>query len=378
MEVTDFSDKAGQLLGQKDIRGNEYFVFVPKNLPPLINFDNELVFLLSEADRKISELSGVGSTLPNPELLITPYINSEALFSSRIEGTHLSIPELYLSKIQKPAEKDPDAIDVNNYVAMIRMALSKPQNIDLDLIKKMHKVLFSGKPTGYDEEPTPGQFKTLQNHIGIGYDLKIAKFVPAPPQMVPDLMVALEKYMQDKNNLPPLIKAALIHHQFESIHPFCNGNGRIGRALVTVYLCKKGVLKQPLLYLSAFFEKYRSEYEYLLLKVNKEGCFEEWIKFFLRGVQIQSEDALHRAKKLQDLREQYRQISDKTEVLFYWPFITVSKAAKCWKVTYPTAKSIVHDLVNSNVLTDYAQKPRNTIYCAKEILSVLDIDKTMR
>lgn len=378
MDLEKFNGKAGKL--EKITEGS--YTFIPCKIPTHINYDNKLLLLLSKATHKIGELSGAGEHLPNPNLLIVPYINREAIMSSRIEGTRITISELYKSQIQHEEGKDEDAVEVKNYISALNYALdSKEERITLDLIKKMHSILMSNNIRGHNK--MPGKFRDMQNWIGFTDKIEDANYVPPPPAKVPDLMKELEDYINE-DNVPSLIQAALMHYQFETIHPFCDGNGRIGRSLITLLLCKKKVILHPLLYLSAYFEKNRTEYESLLLRVNQEGCFEELIKFFLLGVQSQSEDAIDRAKKLYGIREAYRkkiqgvtmsnQAMNLIDSLFNNPFITISKAADVLDTTYPTAKRIIVDsFLKTGVLVEADKKERNKLYCAESILRTLEL-----
>lgn len=210
-----------------------------------------------------------------------------------------------------------------------------------------------------------------------------ATFVPPGPEDVNQLMSDLLSYLNSDDGMPLLIKCALMHYQFETIHPFCDGNGRIGRALITLYLCKKKLMIRPLLYLSGFFEANKREYASLLLKTNKEGSFEEWLDFFLEAITVQAEDALQRATKIQELREEYRKITqDKFQTsalarlideLFVNPYITITNAERLLKVTYPTAKRLIEILAQLEILKLASKQERNKVYIAHEILRIMEV-----
>jgi Fic family protein len=381
VEEEYYKDAFGKIEAVKDEAGKEYNVFIPNPLPPKIDFDQELVLILSKAEEKLGKLSGVGLSLPSPNLLIIPYLRKEAIMSTRIEGTRISLQEVLLSETKEGEEKTPDAKEVINYINTVNYALKHVEDnqIDLNLIKKMHKILMGGVR---GDEKSPGKFRDVQNWIGSEFsNVSDAIFVPPNPEAVPELMDDLIDYLNTEHPVPVLVRCALMHYQFETIHPFCDGNGRIGRSLISVYLCKKKKIIKPLLYISEFFEKYRLNYNELLLKTGQTGKFEEWIKFFLKAIEVQSEDALLRAQKLLDLRESYRkQIQNETQTseilniidyLFSNPFVTVSKAGKVSAVTYPTAKRYIDKLIKYGILKETKHLQRERTYVAHEIYEII-------
>ncbi|MEW5897466.1 MAG: Fic family protein [Nanoarchaeota archaeon] len=382
MEQHQFQNCFGELKERTDQWGS-YLTFIPKKLPPPINFDQEFVLALSKADAKLGKLSGVGFLLPNPNLLIWPYLRKEAVMSSRIEGTRISLSELFLAEAKGNEEKVPDALEVINYVKAVKYGLEKVERepITLELIKEMHRILMKGVR---GENRFPGEFRKIQNWIGSTNSRpQEAQFVPPPPEEVPHLMEELITYLNTDDRLPLLAKSALMHYQFETIHPFCDGNGRIGRSLIILYFCKKKLIMRPLLYLSGYFEAHRREYASLLLKTNQEGKFAEWMRFFFEAVSTQSEDALQRVAKMQKLREEYRQktqdsfnttaITKLIDNLFMNPFITVTTAEKRLKVTYPTAKRVIENLISLGILKLSKEVQRNKIFVAHEILSIIEV-----
>ena len=381
MEAENYKNAFGKVVQVDGVNGDQYNVFVPNPLPPKIEFDEELVLILSKAEEKLGKLSGVCLTLPSPNLLIIPYLRKEAIMSTRIEGTRISMQEVLLSEAKEKEEKTKDAQEVINYINTVNYALTKIENspINLELIKEMHKVLMENVR---GDEKAPGEFREVQNWIGSELSkVSDANFVPPNPEAVPKLMEDLIEYLNTEHNVSVLIRCALMHYQFETIHPFCDGNGRIGRSLITVYLCKKKKIIKPLLYISEFFEKHRLEYNELLLRTGQTGKFENWIKFFLKAVEVQSEDALVRAHKLLDLREAYRkrvqreaQSSDILNIIDYLfsnPFITVKKAQMILDVTYPTAKKYMEKLAEYEILKETNRLQREKTFVAHEIYEII-------
>jgi len=381
MEAENYKNAFGKVMQVDGVNGDQYNVFIPNPLPPNIEFDEELVLILSRAEEKLGKLSGICLTLPSPNLLIIPYLRKEAIMSTRIEGTRISMQEVLLSEAKEREEKTKDAQEVVNYINTVNYALTKIEKspINVELIKEMHKVLMEGVR---GDEKAPGEFREVQNWIGSELSkVSDANFVPPNPEAVPKLMEDLIEYLNTEHNVPVLVRCALMHYQFETIHPFCDGNGRIGRSLITVYLCKKKKIIKPLLYISEFFEKHRLEYNELLLKTGQTGKFEGWIKFFLKAVEVQSEDASVRAHKLLYLRESYRkrvqreaQSSDILNIIDYLfsnPFITVKRAQHILDVTYPTGKKYVERLVEYEILKEANRLQREKTFVAYEIYEII-------
>jgi Fic family protein len=381
VEAENYKNAFGKVVQADGEKGDQYNFFIPNPLPPKVEFDEELVLILSKAEEKLGKLSGIGLTLPSPNLLIIPYLRKEAIMSTRIEGTRISMQEVLLSEAKEKEEKTKDAQEVINYINTVNYALTKIEKspINVELIKNMHKVLME-EIRG--DERSPGEFREVQNWIGSELSkVSDANFVPPNPEAVPKLMEDLIDYLNSEHNVPVLVRCALMHYQFETIHPFCDGNGRIGRSLITVYLCKKKKMIKPLLYISEFFEKYRLEYNELLFRTGQTGKFENWIKFFLKAVEVQSEDALVRAYKLLDLREAYRkrvqreaQSSDILNIIDYLfsnPFITVKKAQMISDVTYPTAKRYMEKLAEYEILKETNRLQREKTFVAHEIYEII-------
>jgi len=362
-----------------------YWAFVPNALPPAIQWDTELVSQVSRADLAVGTLSGLGETLPNPHLLIYPFIRREAVLSSRIEGTQSSLSDLLLFEATQ-VEKQRDVKEVQNYARAMEYGLKRLAELPLSLrfIRELHSILMEGVR---GERATPGEFRQSQNWIGSAGALpNEATYVPPPVPEMQECLSQLEKFLHADTGLPPLVEAALVHYQFEAIHPFLDGNGRIGRLLVTLLLCQKNVLSKPLLYLSAFFEKHRPEYYELLLNVSHSGQWREWIEFFLQAVTEQSDDAVSRSRHLLELLRSYSQLAREKhlpptagqliELIFMKPVLNAKTAQELLKVSYPSAQYALTSLENAGILTEITGRKRARAYAAKEILKALDGETT--
>jgi Fic family protein len=360
-----------------------YWAYVPDALPPSLEWDTALVSRVSRADLAVGTLSGLGETLPNPHLLIYPFIRREAVLSSRIEGTQSSLSDLLLFEATQ-VEKQRDVREVQNYVRAMEYGLKRLNELPLSLrfIRELHGILMEG---ARGEQATPGDFRQSQNWIGpAGATLNEATFVPPPVPEMLECLNYLEKFLHSNTELPPLIKAAIIHYQFETIHPFLDGNGRIGRLLVTLLLCQRNVLSKPLLYLSAFFEHHRQEYYDLLLKVSQSGDWRKWIEFFLQAVAEQSEDAVTRSRRLLELLRSYSQIvrekhlpptvGQLVELIFMKPVLNARTTQEFLKVSYPSAQYALSSLEKAGILNEITGRKRDKAYSAKEILQALDGD----
>jgi len=380
MQTSSFQkNKPGALV--KNAEG--YWAFVPSRLPPKLELTWDLAREISRADRKLSELAGTARTLPNPHLLIEPFSRREAVLSSKIEGTVASLSDLLSFEALGTVPSDrSDVREVANYVGALEYGLKRVRElpVSLRLMRELHERLMKGVR---GENLTPGEFRKRQNWIGDpGCRIEDASFVPPP---VPDMMAALhalESFIHDESHLPPLVKMAVMHYQFEAIHPFLDGNGRIGRLLIVLLLVTEKLLPQPLLYLSAFFERHRSDYYRLLLEVSQKGNWTEWVVFFLRGVAEQSADAIQRANRLQQLGTQYReklQVSRSsatllklTDHLFLRPVINVSRAMTVLKLSQPSAQANIDRLVHEGILVEVTGRQRGRIYVADKIIAVVE------
>lgn len=361
-----------------------YWAYVPNPLPPALRLDAELVRTLSEADRALGELSGLGRAMPNPHLLIGPFMRREAVLSSRIEGTQADIADLYAYEISRKAPSEADA-KVLNYVRALEYGLERIKTlpVSLRLIRETHERLLEGVR---GEQFTPGEFRRSQNWIGRpGGSLNDADYVPPPVDEMSAALDAFEKYLHFGNEYPPLVRLALINYQFEAIHPFLDGNGRIGRLLISLLLVSWGLLPLPLLYLSAFFERHRQDYYDLLFAVSEHGAWHEWVVFFLRGVAAQARDAIDRAKRLQDLQLGWREELAQSRVpalllrladsLFDKPVITIPEAQRVLGVKqYHTARAILMKLVEAGILGPAGESSGGRTFIAGEILKAISED----
>jgi Fic family protein len=354
---------------------------VPSPLPPNLKWDDALVSQISEAELAVGTLSGLGETLPNPHLLIYPFIRKEAVLSSRIEGTQSSLSDLLLFEAIK-IEKQSDVKEVQNYVHAMEYGLNRLVELPLSLrfIRELHGILMTGVR---GEHATPGEFRQSQNWIGASRaTLNAAIFVPPAVPEMHECLDQLEKFLYSDAELPAIVQAAIIHYQFEAIHPFSDGNGRIGRLLITLLLCQKNVLTKPLLYLSSFFEQHRQEYYELLLKVSQIGAWREWIDFFSQAVIEQSEDAVLRSRRLLELHRNYSQIVHEkrlpltaiklVELIFMKPVLNADTAQQFLNVSYPSAQNAINSLEKAGILTEITGRKRAKAYSANEILKILD------
>ncbi|MFH1787392.1 MAG: Fic family protein [archaeon] len=381
MEPEEFNGKLGELVKAPKAL---YYTFEPKHLPIEINYDEEIIKLLANAVASISNLSSMGRRLKNPHLLIVPYLKKEAVLSSEMEGTRTSLSEIFLEEKEKKKSQDDDLMEVNNHIRALEVGLKriKGQDINISLIKELHKILMH-KVRGEDKEP--GQFKTHQNHIGTSRDIMKAKFVPASPETTPILLDNLIDYLNNLQRSTELIKAGIMHYQFETIHPFRDGNGRIGRLLITLFLCKTGLLSQPLLYLSAYLKENQKEYNERLFNVSSKGEIEEWLKFFLTAIKVQSGEVYNKTIELENYYEEARKVIEQNsnstnallvlDSLFVNPFIKISEIKKILKSLYPTAKNNLRILLENGILKEYKEgKKREKIFYCPKISEILELN----
>lgn len=381
MKHTDFiNSTSGNCI--KTSKG--YWAFMPNPLPPQIDYDKSLIRHLSEADRLLGELSGTGRLLPNPYLLINPYIHREAVSSSRIEGTQASLSDLFFFEAAEFEEpKVPDVREVRNYVRAMEYGIDRLKElpISIRLIREIHKVLMEGVR---GEQATPGELRRSQNWIGPrGCLLNEATYVPPPIKEMAQALSDWEKYLHANPDEPPLIQCAMAHYQFEAIHPFLDGNGRIGRLLITFFLCERGYLTQPLLYLSAFFDRFRDEYYSRLLAVSQRGDWRGWIEFFLRGMANQSKEAISDAKKILDLHTEYQEALEKTtkkipesahrliDETFLNPVISISGLSKKWNMSFNSVKKGVSRLIEIGILREVTKRKRKKLFIAHKLMKLL-------
>ena len=360
-----------------------YWAFVPNSLPPPINYDEGLSHLLSEAGRLLGELSGTGRVLPNPYLLIGPYVRREAVSSSRIEGTQASLSDLFFFEAAESEEpKVRDVREVRNYVLAMEYGIKRLKELPVSvrLIREIHKVLMEGVR---GEHATPGELRRSQNWIGPpGCSLNDATFVPPPAEEMKKALGEWENYLHSNPKESPLIQCAVMHYQFEAIHPFLDGNGRVGRLLITFLLCERECLTQPLLYLSEFFDRFRDEYYSRLLAVSKKGDWRGWIEFFLRGAVNQCQDAISDAGKILNLHAEYQRTLEATkkvpetahrliDEIFLNPVISISGLSKKWNLPFNSVKTGVLRLIDIGILREGTEKRRNRLFIAPKLMELL-------
>lgn len=361
-----------------------FWAFVPNPLPPAFSWTPVLVATLSEADRALGELAGLGRALPNPHLLIRPFVRREAVLSSRIEGTQASLSELYAYEAVQLTlfEPTPDVREVYNYVRALEYGLERLRELPLSLrlIREIHAKLMEGVR---GEHQIPGEFRRSQNWIGpAGSTPERAPYVPPPVAEMLDALDSFERFLHSASALPRLVSLGFIHYQFEAIRPFLDGNGRIGRLLITLLLCTWDLLPQPLLYLSEYFEAHRQTYYDLLLAVSQRGAWEDWLTYFLRGVALQSRDAIVRVGRLQMLQERYRdqlqaprvpaRLLQAVDLLFAQPILTVRQVEAALDVNFTTAQRYVEQLADLGMLREITGHARNRVYRAEEVLQAIE------
>ena len=375
------SDKNRQPHGRTIRCAGGYRAFLPAPLPPPIGWNDTLAAALSRADFAVGRLAGEGRRFPNPHLFIRSFVRREAVLSSRIEGTRTTLAELLAAEAgAKDAADSADLREVANYVAALEFGLDRLDTLPLSLrlIREIHERLMRGVR---GDSATPGEFRRSQNWIGPpGCTLNDASYVPPPPDELMPCLDALERFLHD-DRLPVLVHAALAHAQFEAIHPFLDGNGRVGRLLITLLLAERGILPSPLLYLSAYFEETRDDYYAHLLAVTEGGAWEDWLVYFLRGVRSQADDALARIEHLDTLYDSWREdlgallsprLNEVLSLFVESPFWTVGEIGKTLGIAYTTARRAVDRLEVAGIVSPSGQLKRNRAYCARAVLAALD------
>lgn len=361
-----------------------YKAFIPKPLPPkpLITLEGDLQNLLSKADMSLARLDGIGYILPNVDLFIAMYVRKEALLSSQIEGTEASLEDLFQFESGEQPKNINDVSEVVNYIKALNYGIERLGNfpMSLRLIKEIHGVLMKGVRGG---EKMPGEFRKSQNWIGPkGCTLNEATFVPPPPHEAEKAMGDFEKYIHNKERLPLLADCALVHYQFETIHPFLDGNGRLGRLLITYYLYWKGALHKPLLYLSYFFKKRRQEYYDRLNMVRENGDYEQWLAFFLKGIKETADSAIETSRRILELQTSHRNLLWKKKIsspfavgilekLFFTPYVSVNDIAKGFKISFQTASTLVAQFEKAGILKEITGRKRDKRYIYADYLNIL-------
>lgn len=358
-----------------------YNAYIPNPLPPTIHWNNQLVSTLSRADYLLGKLAREGSQLPNPHLLMRPFITREAVLSSKIEGTLSTLGEVLAHSAGISINQSPEDLqEVQNYIVALDYGLNRLQELPLSLrlIKEIHQCLMQGVRGSH---ATPGEFRKSQNWIGpAGCTLMTAKFVPPPIEHLMACLGELELFLHDRH-LPPLIHIALCHYQFEAIHPFLDGNGRMGRLLITLLLIERNILPSPLLYLSAFFEATREEYYRQLFSVSCHGSWQDWLSYFLNGIAVQSADALSRAERINQLLMDWKlQVASPNstvpvDIIDHFamnPYLSIKTIAEDLQVAYSTAERGIRKLLNQQIIRQVAGDKRDKVFCATEILAILE------
>jgi Fic family protein len=379
---TKQSIRAGPYIQQP----GDYRAFIPKNLPPEppIRMDQEMWTLLSQADRAQGRLDGSSEMLPNPDLFVLMYVRKEAVLSSQIEGTQASLMDLLEYEAKALETGHPRDVDeIVNYVDAMNYGLDRLKELPLSLrlLCEIHARLLAGV-RGSDRNP--GDFRRSQNWIGSPGTgaLANAHFVPPPPNVMEESLNNLEKFLYDEKPVPLLIKVGLIHAQFETIHPFLDGNGRIGRLLITFLLCEKKIIQRPLLYLSYYFKKHRSEYYDRLQTIRDKGDWEGWLKFFLQGVHEVAREATETARRIVNLRESHRDIITTKlrqraanglvllELLYFNPIISVDFVIEGTNLTFPNANALVKQFCDVGLLSEITGQKRNRRFAYSPYLNL--------
>jgi len=358
-----------------------YRAFRPHPLPPAIEWTPQLVRSLSNADRLLGRLAAEGRRLPNPHVLIRPFIRREAVYSSRIEGTQATLGELLAAEAGATVERSPDDLrEVGNYVFALEYGLKRLKTLPLSLrlVRELHEKLLTGVR---GDHATPGEFRRSQNWIGRpGCTLAEASYVPPPPETLLEHLGKWEEFLHDES-VPPLAHAAMMHYQFEAVHPFLDGNGRVGRLLITLCLCARGVLPEPLLYLSAFFEATRRDYYDGLRQVTERGDWAGWLEYFLNGIARQSEDAISRAERIDQLLARWRNMfsgsrskvpAQLIELLGANPFLSPRETERRLKISYNAVMRGITQLESHGVLARVGDAKRDRVFCARSILNILE------
>jgi Fic family protein len=361
-----------------------YRAFIPAPLPPkpALRVEGELQNLLSRADMALARLDGLAEILPNVDLFIAMYVKKEALLSSQIEGTQASLDDLLAYESGDKLENLNEVTEVVNYVKAMNYGIERLQTLpmSLRLIKEIHAILLESVR---GSERSPGEFKQSQNWIGPpGCTLNEASFVPPPPHEAMAAMGDLEHYFHGKTKLPMLVDCALIHYQFETIHPFLDGNGRMGRLLTTFFLYWKGVMHKPLLYLSYYFKKNRQEYYDRLNMVRNTGNYEQWVDFFLKGVVDIAGFAMDTARQILELQSRHRRLLWEKKIsspiavgileqLFYTPVVSIGQTAEQFDISYQAASTIVSQLEKAGILRETTGKKRDKRFVYKDYLDIL-------
>lgn len=378
MTASNFRDpKAGRIV--RTLTGHD--AFVPAAPPPELHYDPQMVLRLSQADAALGRLAGLAERMPNPTLmglLADQYAHREAVLSSRIEGTRAGLSDVLMAEAGEPAADSPaDVREVRNYREALRLGaarLSEGAPLGLPLVREIHAALMDGLP-----HASPGAFRDTQVWIGrAGSGIAGATYVPPPPVHLAQCLQEWETFVQQRDQLPDLVQCALMHEHFEAVHPFADGNGRVGRLLITLFLIDRGRLTQPMLYLSDYFERHRADYYDLLMRARTDGDWADWLRFFLAGVKETADAAIARAAAILDLRESYTWLFERkydalalVDHLFENPYTTIARVAQALRLSTPTARKLVAQFEQRGILRNMPESRWGKLYVAPEILSVL-------
>jgi Fic family protein len=357
-----------------------YIAYFPRPIPRSVPISPENLLRVADAEAALGRLAGAGRLLPHPQLLVGPYLRREAVASTRIEGTQASLVEVFDAEASDQP-LGPDVEEVVNYVRAMEIGLQRLHTLPVStrLIREMHAVILAGVR---GRERQPGELRTTQNWIGpVGATIETATFVPPPADELGNLLTDLEYFIHEEPQVPPLVQAALVHYQFETIHPFLDGNGRLGRLLVVFFLVVRDRLPEPLLYLSPYFESRREQYYAALQAVREQGDFDRWLGLFLDAVRTQAVDAVARAERLTDLRERYRievqaatrgAANQLVDLAFEQPVLNARAVERRLDISRPAALNALRQLAELQVLTEVPGGPRGQLrWRAQEILDVL-------
>ncbi len=361
--------------------GDGHHAFVPNPLPQDLHLSPRLVSLLVDAASAVGTLRGVGETIPNPRLLMRPFIRREAVLSSRIEGTIASLSDVFAYEVEDQSPPGSDVAEVVNYVTALEYGIDKLETLPISyrLVNEIHSRLLEGV-RGQDK--LPGQFRGIQVWIGApGSAIHDARFIPPPPDRLRDLFHDWEKFVNESTQMPPLVRCALMHYHLEAIHPYPDGNGRIGRLLITLFLCASGVLPEPLLYMSAYFERDRQQYYDELFAVSATGDWERWLAYFLTGVHQEAQDTMKRIRRIRSIQDEWRELLQNRNAtandlrllddLFSHPVTTASRTASLLEISDAGARGVLNRLVDAEILTRIESYWPN-LYVARRIIDGID------
>lgn len=375
-------NRAGELVN--NLSGDAaYKSFKPSALPPKLNIDNDMLKKLVEANRELIRLDTAAKLIPGSELFISMYVRKEALISSQIEGTQCTLDDVLDPKLDTNANLD--VADVVNYVKACSYAIERLEKLPLckRLFREIHGQLLSGVR---GQEKNPGEFRWSQNWIGAANcSLKEARFIPPNVDDMNQAMDELELYMNESDDYDPLIRISLIHYQFETIHPFLDGNGRVGRLLILLYLMQQGLISKPIIYISYFLKKNQIEYYDRISEVRRSGNYEQWISFFLEAVSAAAKDSLDTVEKLNALHEQNLKKLPKTsrsndnvrklfDYIEQFPIIDIKKTSEAFGISYNTVSSAIKKLEQIGILKQTTNASRNRVFSYEDYLHILRKD----